>query len=108
MVVVRAHRFSRVEIIFGKRESARSDRGPRIHKAEQDDVELSIRARNEVTAFAQDRLDIRAIVEIARSRAITSHELKHEWIHLDGSYFLAARSKGRYHVRPTAGSDDQR
>src|ERR1043165_3414106 len=108
MIVVRAHRFSRVEIIFRKRQSSGSHRRPRIHKAEQDDVELSITATYKIAPFTENWFHVRAIVKIACPRAITAHELQHQRIHLDGRDFLAAGSERGDYVGSPSRAHDQR
>ncbi len=108
VVVVRAERLRRVEIVLRQRQAARGHRRPRVDEAEEDRVELSIRAADEVAAFALDHLDVGPIVQAAGSRAVVTHELNHQRVHLDGRDLAAAGRERREDVGAAAGADDER
>ena len=82
-VVVAVEGLGRVEVVLRERQAARGDRRPRVHEAEEDDVELAVGPADEVAAFALDDLDVGAVVEVAGARAVVAHEPQHQRVELD-------------------------
>jgi hypothetical protein len=108
VVVVGAKRLLRVEVVLRERQPPGGHRRPGVDEAQEDRVELSIGAADEVAAFALDHLDVRPVVQVARSSAVMANELNHERIHFDRGHLPAAGRERRDDVRTSAWSDDER
>ena len=106
VVVVGLQGVRGVEVALGEAQPAAADRGPRVHEAQHDEVELLVRALDEVAPLAHHQADLLVVVEVARPLAEAPHAVDDQRVELHCGDLRAARPEGQNHVGSAARPDD--